>query len=452
MEILEFSLRSAPQLASYIRTSLRLLHFSGLVLGFGGAVFLDLMLSRYRRMIVSAELVDHVQWISRFILAGLFLLWASGLGFLLLYQMTEAERLLNPKIWAKVTIVSILTINGFAIHRFVIPFICRQFGATLFSEVKSTTKTALLGCGVISIVSWSVPVVLGAAPQLNFVVPYEVILGGYALLLVQAFYIANLIMRDRGEQSARRKEMVGDLLVRGMSAGLIAGMFAFLFFRTFGEPSVEMAIAIREQTSSSELATVVDKPEIVSRTTQAGIGLLTGVLVYGSAVGGLFAIAFAFANGRLGKLSPRSTAMLLAGVGLVAIILVPALKYPANPPAVGGGETIGARTELYFSMMATSLLAAIAAIMAACRLVTSLGGWNASLCAGAGYAAFIALMLAGWPSVNEVPDSFPAHTLWNFRISSMAGHVIFWIFFGLAFDTLRQWRSDARPNIRLLGF
>ena len=196
------TLASAPQLASYIRTTLRLVHFSGLVLGLGGAVFLDLMLSRYRRMIVSSELIEHVEWISRFIAAGLLLLWASGLGFFLLYQVTEPEKLLNPKIWAKVTIVSILTVNGFAIHRFVIPFIRRQIGSTLLSEIRPATKTALIGCGVISIVSWSVPVILGAAPQLNFVVPCEIILGGYALLLVQGFIIATLVMRDRRDRCA----------------------------------------------------------------------------------------------------------------------------------------------------------------------------------------------------------------------------------------------------------
>ncbi|MBD9511202.1 hypothetical protein IB265_31035 [Ensifer sp. ENS10] len=202
MGVLDLSLSSAPQLASYIRTTLRLVHFSGLVLGLGGAVFLDLMLSRYRRMIVSSELVEHVEWISRFIAAGLLLLWASGLGFLLLYQVTEPEKLLNPKIWAKVTIVSILTVNGFAIHRFVIPFIRRQIGSTLLSEIRPATKTALIGCGVISIVSWSVPVILGAAPQLNFVVPCEIILGGYALLLVPGFIIATLVMRDRRDRCA----------------------------------------------------------------------------------------------------------------------------------------------------------------------------------------------------------------------------------------------------------
>lgn len=50
---------------------------------------------------------------------------------------------------------------------------------------------------MIPIVSWSVPVILGGAPQLNFVVPCGVILAAYALLLVQAFFIATLVMRDR---------------------------------------------------------------------------------------------------------------------------------------------------------------------------------------------------------------------------------------------------------------
>lgn len=452
MGVLDFSLSSAPQLISYIRTSLRLVHFSGVVLGLGGAVFLDLMLSRYRRSTVSAELVAHVEWISRFIAAGLLLLWISGLGFLFLYQVTDPEKLLNPKIWAKVTIVSILTINGFAIHRFVIPFIRRQIGSPLLAQIKPATKNALIGCGVISIVSWSVPVILGAAPQLNFVVPCGVILGGYALLLVQAFYVASFVIRDQRENHARRKKIVGELMVRGMLAGVIAGVFAFLFFRTFGEPWVETAIAMEKQTTSADLVTMVAEPGTVSRATQAGIGLLTGVLVYGSAIGGLFAIAFAFANGRLGNLSPRSTTMLLAAVGLVAITLVPTLKYPANPPFIGSDETIGARTGLYFAMMAMSLLAATVAIMGACRLMSHFGGWNASLFAGAGYFAFIALTLAGLPHVNEVPDTFPAQYLWNFRISSIAGHFVFWIFFGLSFDTLRQWRSHARPAIQLFGF
>jgi hypothetical protein len=61
---------------------------------------------------------------------------------------------------------------------------------------------ALIGCGVVSAVSWSVPVVLGAAPQLNFVVSCAVILAAYALVLTQAFLIAVFMMRDKAESTA----------------------------------------------------------------------------------------------------------------------------------------------------------------------------------------------------------------------------------------------------------
>lgn len=197
MAVLDFLLLPAPMVISYLRTSLRLFHFAGLVLGFGGAIFLDLMLSRYRRMVVSTELVANVEWISRFVASGLLLLWISGGGFLLLYFVAEPEKLMNPKIWAKITIVSILTINGLAIHRFVLPFIRQRVGSQLLTEIKPGTKVALIACGVISVVSWTVPVILGAAPQLNFVVPCAVILAAYVLMLGQAFFIATFVMRDR---------------------------------------------------------------------------------------------------------------------------------------------------------------------------------------------------------------------------------------------------------------
>ncbi len=41
--------------------------------------------------------------------------------------------------------------------------------------------------------------------------------------------------------------------------------------------------------------------------------------------------------------------------------LMPGLKYPPNPPAVGNPETIGYRTELYFVMMLLSIGIVIAA-------------------------------------------------------------------------------------------
>ena len=54
------------------------------------------------------------------------------------------------------------------------------------------------------------------------------------------------------------------------------------------------------------------EPELVSRPVQAGFGLFTGVTVYNTAFGGLFALVFAVAYGRVGDFGPRATAALLA--------------------------------------------------------------------------------------------------------------------------------------------
>ena len=120
--------------------------------------------------------------------------------------------------------------------------------------------------------------------------------------------------------------MVGTLLLRGMLAGLVAGLLCFAFLRVAGEPSVDGAIAFESRmdaakdgadiadATSPTTAAHEDHAELVSRPVQAGIGLLTGVVVYAASVGGLFALAFALAHGRMGGNGPRATAALLAGL------------------------------------------------------------------------------------------------------------------------------------------
>ena len=83
----------------------------------------------------------------------------------------------------------------------------------------------------------------------------------------------------------------------------------------------------------------------------------TGVVVLAVAFGGSFAIAFAFAFGRLGTLHARGTALVVALLGFVAVYGVPFLKYPPNPPAIGDPSTIQIRTALYFAVIAIALLA-----------------------------------------------------------------------------------------------
>ena len=164
--------------------------------------------------------------------------------------------------------------------------------------------------------------------------------------------------------------MVGKLLVRGMLVGLLAGILSFAFLKVVGEPQVDRAIAFESQMDEAKAKAAADEAkakglpvpaveaeeEIVSRATQAGLGLFTGVGVYSVAYGGLFSLAFALAYGRMSGFGPRATSAMLAGMGFVAVYLVPNLKYPANPPSVGDPETIGIRTSLYFALIPDSRL------------------------------------------------------------------------------------------------
>src|SRR5215468_4309505 len=132
-----------------------------------------------------------------------------------------------------------------------------------------------------------------------------------------------------------------------MLAGVLAGLLASGFARIFGEPQVDLAVGFEQHLRA--IARQAPEPELVGRAIQSTGGLLTGVLVYGCALGGVFALAFAYVYGRIGRLGPRATAALLAALGFVALIVVPQIKYPANPPAIGNTETIGQRTALYFT-------------------------------------------------------------------------------------------------------
>src|SRR3954468_13242752 len=130
-------------------------------------------------------------------------------------------------------------------------------------------------------------------------------------------------------------------LIRGMLAGFCAALIAFGFARVVGEPAVDRSIAFEQHTAAHDAARLPPedvheaKPEVVSRDVQSTIGLLSGLVATGVALGGIFSIAFAFACGRLGRLSARATALTVACLSYVAVYLVPALKYPPNPPATG---------------------------------------------------------------------------------------------------------------------
>jgi len=252
--------------------------------------------------------------------------------------------------------------------------------------------------------------------------------------------------------------MIGRLLLNGMLVGLVAAILSFGFLKLAGEPSVDRAISFEnamdeakvraEAAAKGPLMPVQQaEPELVSRPVQAGIGLLTGVLVYSTTIGGFFALVFAFAYRRMADIGPRATSALLAAAGFVAVHLVPMLKYPANPPSVGLPETIGMRTSLYFVVILISLAAMIAGGMLRNRISPRLGGWNSALIAAGAYVIVMAVVAFALPNVDEVPENFPATVLWQFRVASLGSQLIMWTTLGLLFGVLAERQFSQHRSV-----
>jgi hypothetical protein len=264
------------------------------------------------------------------------------------------------------------------------------------------------------------------------------------------------------------KKIIG----RGVLAGALAGLLAFIFARIFAEPQIQAAIDYESARDAAQA--VLDKaaglplepagPDIFSRTIQANIGIGTGMILFGVAMGALFAVVYAVCLGRVGNLRPRSLALLVAGGGFLGIYLVPFLKYPANPPSIGHPDTIGVRGGLYVVMVVCSLAFLGGAVWLGRRLKPRFGNWNATLIAGAGFIVLIGVVMALLPQLGHLADNvreygvqptetplplrnasgtivypgFPADTLFLFRFYSVAAQLILWTTIALVFGPLAE--------------
>lgn len=263
--------------------------------------------------------------------------------------------------------------------------------------------------------------------------------------------------------------MVRTLLVRGLLLGLLAGLVAGAFAFVVGEPHVESAIAIEEAASAEAPSGVASGAEagaaheheggtaeaagghdhgeeaVVSRPGQkAGLFLATGL--YGLSVGGVFALVYAGLRGRVGPRSEGGLALAAAATAFLAIVLVPFLKYPANPPAVGDPDTIGDRTLLYVVMVLVGLAATAVSVASARRVSRAAGPWARW---GVAAGTFLIPVIVAWlllPRIDEVPDGFPGSLIWDFRLASLGTQLVFWasfgVLFGLACDRAAR-RTDA---------
>jgi hypothetical protein len=257
------------------------------------------------------------------------------------------------------------------------------------------------------------------------------------------------------------KQIIG----RGILAGAVAGLLAFAFAKIFLEPIIGRAIDFEDGTAAAHQALEVtaghshgheEGGELFTRTVQSTVGMGLGVLAFSVAMGALFAVVFCAVYGRLGNISARGTAVLVAGGMLVSLWIVPALKYPPNPPATSDDATITQRVLLYLLMMALSALLAVAAVYLSRQLVPRLGSWNATLVGAGAYLVSVVVLMVVLPTIDETPGpivdaagvivfpGFGAEDMYEFRLFALGTQVVIWATIGLVFAALVDRLLDDR--------
>ncbi|KNG94846.1 hypothetical protein [Pseudaestuariivita atlantica] len=146
-------------MADLLVDALRSVHLIGLALGFGLAMFADATAFRTILRPITAADLERLHNLHTAILIGLGVLWASGLG--LLYARTGFDlSAFAPKLFVKLGVVILLTLNALTIGSVAMPMFVRGVGRT-FGELPSRARLTLGGVAGLSAACWISGLALG---------------------------------------------------------------------------------------------------------------------------------------------------------------------------------------------------------------------------------------------------------------------------------------------------
>jgi len=227
------------------------------------------------------------------------------------------------------------------------------------------------------------------------------------------------------------------VLISGALAGAIHGTVNFAIV----EPYLDQAIGIENQNlfaSGEKDDTEQFWAEYESYRIWQKSGQVLAGIILGIAMGSLFGIIYALSRNSLPGKNDVIKAVILAGIMWFTIYLIPFLKYPANPPTVGDGETIALRTILYISFILISGFGAFAFYKLSKKFQN-----NKKYFGLFGYVVFIVIIFFVMP---ENPDQItaPMNLVNEFRLMSILGVSSFWGSIGIILGLF--WKKFENHN------
>jgi predicted cobalt transporter CbtA len=221
-------------------------------------------------------------------------------------------------------------------------------------------------------------------------------------------------------------------------AGAISGTLLAIINLGIVEPYIDEAINIENQNAIAQ-GEVINPQESNDYRLWQKSGEIAAGTTLGISLGALFGIVFALTRNSIPGSNDKKKALILAGVMLLVIYIVPALKYPANPPAVGDPETIYYRESLYITLLTISGFSALGLAF----LYRMLGDKKAKQIVVP--VIYIGIIAAAFMILPPNPDEItaPMDLVMGFRIASGLTISAFWGLLGLILGAL--W-DKTRPH------
>ena len=213
-------------------------------------------------------------------------------------------------------------------------------------------------------------------------------------------------------------------------AGAIAGTILGAINQFAVEPYIDYAVELEMQ-NTNQSSQIINPAEFTAyRLWQRGGEIVAGTIL-GLSIGSLFGIVFAYTHSSVPGSNNKKKALIVAGIMWFVLFLIPALKYPANPPAVGDPETLYYRQSLYVAFLAISGFSALGLAF----LYRKMGALNIKKSIiPVAYAAIISGAYLAMPA-NPDPINAPMDLLMGFRITSAITISMFWGLLGVIFGT-----------------
>lgn len=245
----------------------------------------------------------------------------------------------------------------------------------------------------------------------------------------------------------------GSIISRALAVGLVAGVLLALYTWIVVEPTIDEAIALEEALAAAEADaghddghghSHGDEDALFSRPAQVRGGMAATV-IYSLALAGIFGTLVAAVRHRFPHLGDLGRCTTLAAIAFGAVALIPGIKYPANPPAVGDPDTVDERTVQYVVLIVVAIALAVGLVR--------VSGWlrhrvdEATRLVAVTVATVVAyglalIVLPGTP--DAIDPVVPAELVWDFRVRSIGGLALTWAALGLGLGfALDRLAADA---------